>query len=78
MQLWLMKKLRENGLSQAALARELGLSPRSLCNKFQGKQPFLYWEVVGICRRLHIENPLQYDWGKQEKSPRWCGSKKGG
>lgn len=67
MQPWLFTKLKENGLSQAALARELGLSARTLCNKFQGKQPFMYHEVVRICRRLNIENPLKYDWGKQDK-----------
>ena len=64
MQLWLYEKLQAKGLSQAELARRIGTSPRSLCNKFQDKQPFLYREVLKICRELDIDNPLAYDWGK--------------
>ena len=68
MQVWVFTKLKEKGISQAELARRIGIQPRSLCNKFQGKQPFLYREVVAICRELGIENPLVYDWGQKEKS----------
>lgn len=64
MQPWLYEKLKEKKLTQAELARRLGMSPRSLCNKFQDKQPFLYREVIKICRELDIDNPLAYDWGK--------------
>lgn len=67
MQTWLCIKLNEKGISQAQLARRLGISPRSLCNKFQGKQPFLYSEVLKICRELEIDNPLNYKW-EQKKS----------
>lgn len=67
MQAWLYERLQQKKLSQAALARRVGMHPRSLCNKFQGKQPFLYREVVKICRELEIRDPFQYDWGEREK-----------
>ncbi|MBR6603530.1 MAG: helix-turn-helix transcriptional regulator [Clostridia bacterium] len=66
MQVWLFAKLKEKGISQAELARRIGLSPRTLCNKFQGKQPFLYSEVVKICIELGITNPLDFEWGKEK------------
>lgn len=60
---WLSTKLRAKKISQAELARRIGISPRGLCNKFKGKQPFLYREVVMICGELDIKNPLDYTWG---------------
>lgn len=67
MQPWLYEKLQQKGLTQAELARRIGKDNSLLCKKFQGKHPFLYSEVVMICRELGIENPLAYDWGKEEK-----------
>ncbi|MBQ8388792.1 MAG: helix-turn-helix transcriptional regulator [Clostridia bacterium] len=67
MQVWLFTLLKSKGISQAELARKIGIQPRSLCNKFQGKQPFLYREVVRICRILEIGNPLNFEWEKKEK-----------
>ena len=67
MQVWLYEKLQQKGLTQAELARRIDVHPRSLCKKFQGKQPFLYREVVAICRELEIDNPLRFDWGQREK-----------
>lgn len=59
-------KAKEKGLSQAALARKLGITPRSLCKKFKGNQPFLYREVVAICRELDIQNPLDHKWEEEK------------
>ena len=64
MQLWLYEKLQKKGISQAELARRIGKDSSELCKKFRGKIPFLYSEVVKICRELDIDNPLAYDWGK--------------
>lgn len=64
MQPWLYEKLQKKGLTQAKLARRIDKDPSLLCKKFNGKQPFLYSEVVQICRELEIDNPLAYDWGK--------------
>ena len=63
MQEWVKEKLKEKGLSQAELARRIGMDNSYLTKKFQGKHPFLYSEVVAICRELGIDNPLDYDWG---------------
>lgn len=64
MQPWLYEKLQEKGMTQAELAKRIDKDPSLLCKKFKGKQPFLYSEVVQICRELGINNPLAYDWGK--------------
>ena len=67
MQLWLYEKLQKKGISQAELARRIGKDSSELCKKFRGKIPFLYSEVVMICRELDIDTPWAYDWGKREK-----------
>lgn len=59
---WVHEKLKNKGISQAELARRIGITPRSLCNKFGGKQPFLYDEIVKICGELGINNPLDLTW----------------
>ena len=60
--IWVQDKLRKKGISQAELARRIGITPRSLCNKFGGKQPFLYDEIDKICDELDIRNPFDYTW----------------
>ena len=52
--------LHRKGISQAKLAGKIGISPRALCQKFGGKRPFLYREVVKICNILDIQNPLDF------------------
>lgn len=67
MDISLYAKVKDKGLSQAALARKIGITPRSLCNKFKGNQPFLYREVVAICKELDIQNPLDHKWEEKGK-----------
>ena len=61
-QAWVFAKLKEKGVTQAELARRIGIDPRTICKKFKGGAPFLYSEVVAICRELGIDNPLNYQW----------------
>ena len=50
--------LKEKKISQKQLAEQIGISEHSMCNKMKGRVPFLYREVVKICRILDIDNPL--------------------
>lgn len=56
----LQDKMQEKQLSQRKLAKMLGVAPRTLCNKLQGKAPLLYREAIRICEILDIENPIGY------------------
>ncbi len=67
MEVWLFERLRAKKMSQAQLARRIGIAPRTLCNKFGGKVPFTYNEVVVICDILEISNPLDYKWGNEKE-----------
>lgn len=51
--------LKKNKITQSELADELGISRGSLNRKLNQATPFRYSEVVYICKRLNIENPLE-------------------
>lgn len=51
--------LFNRGISQRSLARELGVTPKTLSEKLIGKKDFRWREVVVICRQLNITNPLE-------------------
>lgn len=58
MEVQLYAKLKEKKIPQKQLAEQIGISEHAMCNKMQGRVPFLYREVVKICKILDIENPL--------------------
>lgn len=60
MEVWLYSKLKDAGLTQKELAKRIGISAHSLCNKFGGKVPFTYREVITICDVLGIDNPREF------------------
>lgn len=60
MEVWLYAKLKEKKISQKHLAEQIGISEKGLSNKFNGRAPFLYEEVIKICDVLGIENPREY------------------
>lgn len=57
MQTELLKlELYKNKISQAKLAKQIGISEKSLSLKIQGKQDFWLREVKDICSILHIKD----------------------
>ena len=50
-------KIAERGLSQAKVAREIGVSAQSFSRKITGKREFRLSEVQALCEILSIENP---------------------
>ena len=52
--------LKSRGITQRVLAKQLGISCRSLCCKLCGKQPLLWSEVKAISEVLSISNPLEW------------------
>lgn len=60
MQTWIHSKLKECGITQRELAKRIGICHEALNRKINGKSPFMYWEVVKICKELGIENPRDF------------------
>ena len=50
-------KMRENGMTQADVAKSIGISENSLSRKLNGKREFLLSEVVSLSKNLGIDNP---------------------
>ncbi len=59
MQTKLKAILFEQGISQKNLAKEIGMTEHSMCDKMHGRIDFTYTEVYNICRILGIKNPLE-------------------
>lgn len=53
----LKAKIVESGLTQAQVAKKLGISTTSMNNKIQNKHPFNSSEMFLLCDILHIEDP---------------------
>lgn len=54
----LRDRMKERKITQRALAIQLNMTERSLCYKLGGRQPFLWREVLAICKILDINNPV--------------------
>ena len=54
----LIEAMKRNGVTQKMLASEIGIAHEMLNRRLRGKEEFRYWEVVLICRKLGIDNPL--------------------
>ena len=50
----LKAKFRENGLTQADVAKMIGISANSLSRKLNGKKDFKLGEVLLLCKALKI------------------------
>ncbi len=48
-------KIAERGITQKALAREVGISEGQLCQKLSGRYAFKQAEMVDICSALSID-----------------------
>ena len=53
-------RMAELGMSQRAVAKELGLSIRSYNLKINGKRPFTIPEAEKLIVVLSLENPAEY------------------
>ena len=53
-------RMAELGMSQRAVAKELGLSIRSYNLKINGKRPFTIPEAEKLITILNLENPAEY------------------
>ena len=51
-------KIAENGISKKAIAKELGISPRSLSLKLSGSIDFWWKEVVAISQIFPESEPF--------------------
>ncbi|MBR1780052.1 MAG: helix-turn-helix transcriptional regulator [Oscillospiraceae bacterium] len=49
--------MAEKGMTQAQLARAIGISPNSLSRKLNGRRDFLLSEVVAISDVLELQAP---------------------
>lgn len=54
-------RLAEAGISQADLARELGIAQPTVCQKINGSRPFFLDEAKKLAKILHIPSG---DFGK--------------
>jgi transcriptional regulator with XRE-family HTH domain len=52
-------KITENGFTQRSLARHVGMSKNSMCNKINGKTSFNTVEVENICNVLGITSSTE-------------------
>lgn len=52
-------KIVENGMTQAELAKLIGMSENSLSRKLLGKREFRLSEAIDICNVLKIDNPKE-------------------
>ena len=52
----LIGKMREMGISQEALAKEIGISQTSLNRKLNGHAQFVFEEINRICIALDIKS----------------------
>ena len=52
----LLAKILIKYRSRAKFADTLGVTPKTLMNKLEGKTPFKQWEVEQICKLLDIEH----------------------
>ena len=57
-------KLAEKGFSQAAIAKELGITPKSFYNKME-KGVFKSDEMYRLIEILNIENPIDIFFAKE-------------
>ena len=59
MQSKLKALLFEKKYPQYRLAKDLGITPKSISKKMYGEVDFTYTEVFRICKILSIQNPLE-------------------
>lgn len=50
--------LYERGITQAQLAKLLGLSEKSLSNKMLGQHEFTWAEIKALCQLFDVQNPF--------------------
>lgn len=53
-------RMREKGLTQAMVAKWLGLSAQAFSNKINGKTDFKLSELEALCKILEISDPSAY------------------
>lgn len=53
-------RMREKGLTQAIVAKQLGLSAQAFSNKINGKTDFKLSELEALCKILEISDPSAY------------------
>lgn len=53
-------RMREQGLTQAVVARRLGMSTQAFSNKVNGKTDFRLSELEALCSILEINDPAAY------------------
>lgn len=56
-------KMAEKGVSQAELAKAIGISVNSMSRKMLGKREFQLSEAVAISKFLQLENPGEIFFG---------------
>ena len=49
-------KIVEAGYTRTSLAKEIGMSKNTLCDKVKGKRPFNTVEIQSVCEKLGITN----------------------
>lgn len=53
-------RMREKGLTQAVVARRLGMSTQAFSSKVNGKTDFRLSELEALCNILDINDPAAY------------------
>lgn len=63
----LLGRIKENGLTQAALAEKIGMSETTISLKLNNKADFSQREIRKICNTLKIDDANIYDYFFNQK-----------